>query len=131
MSKKSAVSEKKSNIVSIYAHNKEPDDLKDELISISKKLSRSIRAKKARATHNNSQKISHDDEDDHPNRSRQVGLYNSETTRKIGGRSKMAIKYHKAIDSIDLHNTSREYDTNKSKPKIYRATSTMKIPLKH
>jgi hypothetical protein len=125
--------DKKSNIVSIYAHKKEPDELKDELISISKKLSRSIRAKKTRATNNNSQKISHDEDgDEHANRSRQAGLYNSETARKIGSRSKMAIKCKKAMDSIDLHNTSREYDNGKvAKPNVNWSRSAMKIPMKH
>ena len=116
-----------NNISNIYAPNKNVDELKEGIACISKRFIKSISAKKSRCTNNNSQKLSRDEED-YKNK---YSAHKCDTERTIGYKSKTSIKSKKTIDSIDLHNTSRELEYNSNhhtviKPKNMRTTSTLR-----
>ena len=89
---------------------------------MSKKLSRSIRQKKGRA--NCSQKISHDDDRD----DKMKQAY-STIKKTITHRSKMGLLSSRIMESVDIHNTSKECEnthSSNSKIKTNRPMSTIR-----
>ena len=102
-SRSSLSKSKSSNLTHIYGSKSSA--LSEGIKSISQKLSRSIRQKKGRA--NCSQKISHDEERD----DKMKQAYSTMKKSYIH-RSKVGLLSNRIMESVDIPNTSKEYENS-------------------